>query len=283
MKKILVTGAGGFIGKHLVNDLFRHGYCVTGLVREAGSVSLPCPVVEADLAEAINVPWYGDIIIHAAGRIPFAGVTAREYKRDNIDAMERLLDFAKARNVKLLVFLSTTDVYGRKNRKVLDENTEKVLDENTEYGISKYYAERLLKENGVVNYVILRLPGIFGKGVGNTWLARAIDNLEQNKAVEVYSADFASNNFLAVEDLAKFIRTIISSAICNDIFILGNEERVRIIDMVNFLKNEMRSRSQIVVKESNIVPFSINVDHAVEAGFSSTGFHIMARRFLAEK
>lgn len=280
MEKILVTGAGGFIGSYLAEDLFRHGYCVTGLVRNADSVKLPCSVVEANLAEDINISWHGDIIIHAAGRIPAAGVTASEYKRDNIDAMESLLNFAKAKKVKLVIYLSTTDIYGRKNRKILDENTEKILDENMEYGISKYYAERLLQENEDVNYVILRLPSIFGKRAGNTWLTRAVANMKHNNAVEVYSADVASNNFLAIEDLAKFIRVIITRSIYNDVFILGNEERMRIIDMINFLKKEMGSKSEIVSKGSSTIPFSIDIAHAVENGFSSMRFETMARRIF---
>lgn len=282
MEKILVTGAGGFIGRHIVDDLLQHGYCVTGLVRDADATVLPCPVVEADLAKAIDISWHGDIIIHAAGRVPATGVTASDYKHDNIDAMENLVNFAKAKKVKLVIYLSTTDIYGRKNRKILDENTEKILDENTEYGISKYYAERLLQGNGSVSYVILRLPGILGKGAGNTWLTRAIDNMAKNNNVEVYSAEFASNNFLAVEDVAKFIRTIISNSICSNVFILGNEERIRIIDMVDFLKKEMQSQSKIIFRESYIIPFSINIAHALEYGFSSTDFQTMVRKFLTE-
>ncbi len=282
MERILVTGAGGFVGSYLAEDLQCHGYGVTGLVRgNFIPAKKTYPVVSADLAEAVDVEWNGDIIVHAAGRVPSAGVSAGEYKRDNIDAMERLLKIAARKKVSLIIYLSTMDIYGRKNtEKILDENTEKILDENTEYGISKYYAERLLQENGRVNYVILRVPGVFGRGMSNTWLARAINNMAQDNAVEVYSAGFANNNFIAIEDLAKFIRTIISRSIYNDVFVLGNEEKIRIIDMMNILKAEMRSKSEIVVRENRIIPFSIIVSHALANGFSSVNFQTMVKNFF---
>lgn len=73
MTRILVTGAGGFIGRHVVTEMVSHGHAVTGVVRNQGAADwlrgLGAGAVIGDIVDVVQTPdvWAGhDCFIHLA-------------------------------------------------------------------------------------------------------------------------------------------------------------------------------------------------------------------------
>ena len=144
MKKALVTGAAGNIGKPLVNYLREQGY----LVREVdikpawrenyyvADITKP-----ADLIDAFDIE--PDFVFHLAAMV--SRVTCEQAGSMCIDTnlygTQNVIEFTKRCGAKLINF-STSEVYGP-DVEVMDENKE--VSPNNRYGISKLLAEKLVE------------------------------------------------------------------------------------------------------------------------------------------
>lgn len=109
--RILVTGAGGFLGGAVVRAALARGHAVTALVRGAAE-GLPeaARVVRADLAQAaeLDAAVAGhDAVVHCAASL---GVDALEQQRDTIDATRHLIAALGSARVPRLVLASSIAV-----------------------------------------------------------------------------------------------------------------------------------------------------------------------------
>ncbi|AKG38518.1 hypothetical protein MA03_03395 [Infirmifilum uzonense] len=166
--KILVTGASGFLGGHLVEELVSKGYTVRALVR---------PTSDTRLLEALGVELYkGDItkpwtlpgavkgvdsVIHLAAYYTFFG-KKELYELVNVRGTEWLATAAIESGVYRFIYCSSTEAIGPVLNPPGDENTP--LRPQFEYGKSKARAEqvvRKLSEKGL-KYTIIRPSGIYG-------------------------------------------------------------------------------------------------------------------------
>lgn len=125
--KVLVTGAGGFIGSHLVETLVKRGRPVRALVRynargrrgwlERSDVAEEVEFEAGDVGDpdCIERAMRGvDTIIHLAALIgiPYSYEAPRSYVRTNIDGTLNLLQEARRRDIRRFVHASTSEVYG---------------------------------------------------------------------------------------------------------------------------------------------------------------------------
>jgi UDP-glucuronate 4-epimerase len=183
--KVVVTGAAGFIGTHLVAGLLqRDGVDVVGIdsftdyydpkIKEARVERLASPrftfhaedLLEADLARV-----FGDasVILHLAGQAgvrPSWGADFRSYTDRNILATQRLLEFVhQVHPVDRFVYASSSSVYGNADGYPV---TEAALPRPfSPYGVTKLAAEHLCglyAENYDVPTVSLRYFTVYGPG-----------------------------------------------------------------------------------------------------------------------
>ena len=175
-KRILVTGANGFVGSTLCDELHRRGYAVRGAVRN--SRSLP-ENIESVAIDAIDekTDWRNafdcvDVVIHLAARVHVMRESANnpleEFRKINVAGTERLARAAAESGVKRFVYVSTIKVNGEWTRRdeVFVESDEACPQDP--YGISKWEAEqalhRVAKETGL-EIVIVRPPLVYGPKV----------------------------------------------------------------------------------------------------------------------
>ncbi len=165
MKKALLTGASGFLGKHLQSAL-QENYEVTGLGRKPSGGNF----ITADLASEVpDIHVSFDLVVHNAGKAHVVPKTEEEKQAFfdvNLKGTLHLLEgLEKAQALpKSLVFISTIAVYGREFGEGIAEDHP--LEGNTPYALSKIEAEKLVEEWGQrmgVKVLILRLPLIAGK------------------------------------------------------------------------------------------------------------------------
>ncbi len=182
MKKVLVTGATGFVGRHLCNSLVASGYVVTGTTRSFESGLTPASYevrITGDIGDPIDwVPALRDVnyVVHLAARVHVMSEVAKdpltEYRRVNSLGSAKLAESAAVTGVKRLIYVSTIKVHGEKTvgRPFCFSDRTAPCDP---YAISKLEAEQALSriaEDKGLEIVILRPPLIYGPGVGGNFL-----------------------------------------------------------------------------------------------------------------
>jgi dihydroflavonol-4-reductase len=115
--RVLVTGATGFIGSHLVDELLRKGYEVCALIREGSDLrwlqGKGVEFIRGDLAGTNGLPSLEDItcIFHLGGAT--RALRRRDFFRINQEGTERLLDAAQnIRGLRRFIFLSSQAAAG---------------------------------------------------------------------------------------------------------------------------------------------------------------------------
>jgi NAD dependent epimerase/dehydratase len=157
-KRVLVTGAGGFIGSHLVGELIQRGAIVRAMVRynsasNWGNLSFLGSEAEQSLdIVAGNIEDSDfvframedvDIVLHLAAliAIPYSYVAPRSYIRTNVEGTLNVLEAARRLGTTRVVHTSTSEVYGTALRTPIDEHHP--LQGQSPYSASKIGADKI--------------------------------------------------------------------------------------------------------------------------------------------
>jgi NAD dependent epimerase/dehydratase len=157
-KRVLVTGAGGFIGSHLAERLLRAGAEVTAMIHynalsSWGNLDLLPPEVKAGVkvvagniedSDFVMRSVEGmDVVFHLAAliAIPYSYVAPRSYVRTNVEGTLNVVEAARRFAVGRVVHTSTSEVYGTALRTPIDEDHP--LQGQSPYSASKIGADKL--------------------------------------------------------------------------------------------------------------------------------------------
>lgn len=152
MKKMLLTGANGFIGSYLIkNYAQKYDIMVFSFLK--------------DDFESLHVKNV-DVVFHLSALVhQMDGTSAEEYERVNVTQTLALALKAKESGVGHFIFMSTVKVYGEESDEVYTENF--TCNPQDEYGRSKLKVERELQklEDDHFKVSIVRTPIVYGYGV----------------------------------------------------------------------------------------------------------------------
>lgn len=178
--KIAVTGASGFVGRPLCNELLARGYAVRALVREKNTHT-ERPVDATDVATIGDIgsltDWSNalsgiDSVIHCAGRAHVMNETSgnalQAYREVNVIGTRRLAEQAAASGAKRFIYLSSIKVNGESTSPGRFYTALDLPNPEDAYGQSKYEAEIALREvasSTGLEVVVIRPPLIYGPGV----------------------------------------------------------------------------------------------------------------------
>ena len=186
--KIALTGATGFVGRTVVNEMLGVKHSVTALVRDVGRANLPRDVrlISGDLqniAALDELTTGADVVIHVAGLI--SALKREDYFIANEQGMRNVVQAALRHGVKRFVHISSLSA------------REPQL---SAYGASKLAGEAVLSEE--MSTVVLRPPAVYGNGDKAT--LPLLKALTQSVAFIPGRAD-ARFSLIHVKDLARVI------------------------------------------------------------------------------
>jgi|Deesub1362B_J571_1020462.scaffolds.fasta_scaffold03279_5 nucleoside-diphosphate-sugar epimerase len=186
---VVITGAGGFVGRKLVEYLLRKRVGPAGIhvarltlvdIRLDAPADDRVQVMEGDLADASLIDSVmrtkPDVIFHLAS-VP-GGAAERDYmlgRKVNLDGTRELIEQAgKLEKRPRFVFASSVAIFGAPQSSVMDEDSQPAP--RTSYGAQKLIGEILVEDasrRGWIDGVSLRLPGVVARPPGPSGLVSA--------------------------------------------------------------------------------------------------------------
>jgi GDP-4-dehydro-6-deoxy-D-mannose reductase len=204
--RVLVTGASGFVGRALVEEL-RHGeraYEVFPLGREDGDLA------DAGVAENAIAETKPDAVVHAAARI---GVVRCEDEpelalRSNVLATVHVAR-ACAKQGARLAYVSTADVYGM--AAIADEDTPPTPE--SLYALTKLWGEEAARLYAPDRLLILRLANPYGPGVeageGKGAVPTMLRQAESGERIPAFRGE--ARSWCWIGDVARAVRLVLES------------------------------------------------------------------------
>lgn len=195
MKSILVTGAGGFIGRRLVSSLKNAGHSVFELGRTDGDIADP-----VTLRQFYEVAV--DFVFHLASRtyVPDAWHEPADFQRVNVTGTVNVLELC--RNRKIPVTYVSAYLYGMPNSLPIKETDR--IEPNNPYALSKFMAEAVCgfyAEHFGIPVTIIRPFNIYGPGQkGHFLIPEIVAQVKANKPIQLKDLT-PRRDYLYLDDL----------------------------------------------------------------------------------
>jgi len=167
--RVLVTGASGFIGSHLVDYLVARGISVRALVRKpvhhlsgqsAGAVEMVSGSLldKESLLKALNGV---DEVYHLAAELKMGLKKKSDLYQTNVLGTRQIIEACLEKNIQRMLFCSSVGVLGDVGNQTADEECAPAPDDD--YELSKYEAETLaIKASSRMHLVIIRPAWVYG-------------------------------------------------------------------------------------------------------------------------
>lgn len=255
MKKILVCGAGGFIGGHLVNRLKADGHWVRGVdlkENEYGNTNadefilgdLRDPIVAQNAVKGIDEVYQLAADMGGAGYI-FTGEHDADVMNNSALCNLNVLGASQKAGVKKIFYSSSACMYPEYNQ--MDPNNPKCSEDSaypaapdSEYGWEKLFSERLYlsyNRNYGIEVRIARFHNIFGPQ--GTWnggkekapaaMCRKAVEAADKTSIEVWGDGKQTRSFLYIDECVEAVIRLMNSDFTGPVNI-GSEEMISIND-----------------------------------------------------
>ena len=230
MKTVLVTGATGFLGKYVVEELVDHGYLVRAFGRnrkvsyslENSSVSF----FKGDLTKAEDVAEACkgmDMVVHA-GALSTVWGPWEDFYQANVLGTKHVLEACRQAGIQRLVYVSSPSIYAAPKEQLAIKESDAPEENNlNNYIRSKLASEKLFKDYPDVPSIILRPRGLFG--IGDTSILPRVINLSQKIGIPLIGDGRQLMDMTCVENVALAIRLALEAPEAKgDIYNITNGE-----------------------------------------------------------
>ena len=223
IKKVLVTGATGFIGVNLLEHLGGQDMEVYRGVRQLNANSdefdVLCDLTDLSSISAISENYNFDVIVHLASAIGWSGQSYEDMFVSNVLATGALGHIA-CQMGSGFIFASAALVHGKSSDSINDLSQ---INLDTEYARTKYEAELLLKSI-LPEACILRIGGVFGHhGPSHLGINRSIAEAISGVTPVLFGNGENLRNYIYVDDLSQTISDVIRTEISGTYLIAGKE------------------------------------------------------------
>ena len=217
MKTVLVTGATGFLGKYVVDELVEHGYQVRAFGRnskvgrslENSSVSFfQGYLTKAD--DVLEACKGMDLVVHA-GALSTVWGPWEDFYQANVLGTRYVLEACRQTGIQRLVYVSSPSIYAApKDQLAIKESDAPEENNLNNYIRSKLASEKLFNDYPDVPSIILRPRGLFG--IGDTSILPRVINLSQKLGIPLIGDGRQLMDMTCVENVALAIRLAIEAS-----------------------------------------------------------------------
>jgi UDP-glucose 4-epimerase len=243
---ILITGATGFIGKHLVKKIPNYNMAVDQNGKN----------IDLRIRKEVLKIRRSDIVIHLAGKIP----SEKNYSKNiffehNFLGTLNILEYCIKKKVKKIIFVSSY-VYGNPEKNPISEKHQ-IKPHNT-YTKSKVLSEELCKiyaEKYKIEIIILRPFNIFGNlQKDNSLISNIIKSIKNNSHITITNKN-NKRDYLFIDDLIDAIIKLIDYKCKFEIFNIGSGKSYSFENVVQLFEEENKKkikRKYKISKKNNI-------------------------------
>ena len=259
--RVLVTGASGFIGCHLVKKLADEGNEIFELSRKKTSSStLTCDLTRKGDLQII--PHDIDYVIHLAAQIVD---DPSSMLNNNVTGTMNLLEYLHKVGIDKIVYFSSWNVYGF-NPSTIPMHEELIPNPGDPYSITKYMGELLCKvyekEYGF-KVTVLRPSYIYGQGMRRTTaIARFIEKAIRNEDIILFNNGEDELDFVHVTDVVDATSKSIHGP--SGIFNIATGKPMKTREAASLIIDAIKSKSRLIIKEGKAKQLVCSIEKAKE-------------------
>ena len=277
-RKLVVTGANGFVGSALARSLQRKGEQVLGLCRRSASLGFPVAEVPSfrEMPALTQVLSDAEVVIHCAARVHIMSDSASDllesYRQVNTAGTLNLAEQAARSGVRRFIYISSIKVNGEATLAGHPFRPDDSLVPTDPYAISKAEAETgllALAERSEMEVVIIRPPLVYGPGVKGNF-ASLLKLVETGLPLPL-GAIHNKRSLVALDNLVDLIITCVDHpAAANQTFLAADGEDLSTSDLLRRLAIAMGRPSRLIPVPAGLLLL----------GATALGKKAMARRLL---
>jgi NAD dependent epimerase/dehydratase len=279
-QKVLVTGAGGFIGSHVTENLVREGYQVKAFVQYNSLNNwewLEC--LEPSILSEVEV-FSGDIrdpfgvkkamescskVLHLAALIgiPYSYHSPENYLETNVKGTLNIVQAARELEIERVIHTSTSEVYGTAQYVPIDENHP--LQPQSPYSATKIAADQIAMSyyyafNSPVS--IIRPFNTYGpRQSARAVIPTVITQISGGMKDIRLGSLTPTRDFTFVEDTARaFVKSLSAENIIGKVINLGTQFEISIENLVKTIAEIMKADVQVSCDEQRLRPKNSEVE-----------------------
>jgi len=281
-KKILVTGADGFIGSHLVEKLVKlkskvtalcyyNSFNYAGWLENYNKSNLANPkIVFGDVRDFKQMNEFAkrqDIIFHLASLIgiPYSYKSPKAYIDTNLIGTYNILEAARLNSINKIYVTSTSEVYGNASTNKIDETHE--LKAQSPYSASKIAADKLA-ESYYLSYnlpvTVIRPFNTYGPRQSMRAVIPTIISqiLSKNKKIQLGNVN-TLRDFNYIDDTINGFLSIAQKKSQGQVINICSGQNISIVEIVNLIKKILNSKIKISFDKKRFRPTKSEVDNLI--------------------
>jgi len=277
--QVLITGCAGFIGSSLAERLVKEGFEVIGidcftdyyprrlkeknlewLKKQPNFTFYEADLLTCNLDHLIKLNKHNKlnklsklnnsiVVFHLAAQ---AGVRAswggnfEIYTRNNVRVTQRLLEWAKRKDIKKFVYASSSSVYG--DCEELPEKEESILKPVSPYGVTKLAGENLCYlywKNFGIPTVSLRYFTVYGpRQRPDMAFHKFIKAILNDEEIEIYGDGNQTRDFTYIDDIVEANFLALNGPV-GEVFNIGGGKRITVNKVVNILEKLANKKAKV--------------------------------------
>jgi nucleoside-diphosphate-sugar epimerase len=269
-KRILLTGATGFLGSHIAKVIIKNDIELIALKRENSDLyrcktfknKINWIIIDIDgFWKETIVKLNPTHIIHSA----WSSVNSNERNDlsqiENLDFLKDLLEVSKAVKLNQFIGFGSQAEYGILKSKVREEE---VLNPVSIYGSTKVAVQKILKtfcELNQIEWIWLRLFSFTGEYENNNWLIPfLVNSIINEKSIDMTLGE-QKYSYMYVNDFASIILKIITSKVDSGIYNISAENALSVMEISNLISKKLNILSKI---NWGALPYRLNQSMHIE-------------------
>jgi nucleoside-diphosphate-sugar epimerase len=269
MKKILVTGASGFIGKNITKKLLENNsvdvYC-----RELKKDD-PSWIKDNHIDQDILVSSYKDTAYdYVINCIACADTSSKDWNKLYEANCKTIIALMNNINFKNFIQFSSFSIFSKNSIKAGS------ADPNNLYGLSKLVSEKLLEmhANPENKFIVLRMPIVIGKSKKQDDVVSYLyKSLVKNEKIDIFNDGKFLRNIIHVNEIAAYLNEIIIYSKFTENYTainLNSRNLISVYNIYSHMKKKLKSESKLKLinkKSSN------DFDSLILNNYSEEGMH----------